>query len=161
EQFRQVSLPIDTLEYDVTRGQCALTPCDVDALQRIVFVEDDVYPALTATRMLRDFWAESFQLRFGASETVARPDLREISAASYIDPLTETRVRGNPALVTSAIENYDLRAEWFFDSGDNFTVSLFHKTIENPIETVQGAGTDDNISLTFINADSADISGVE
>ena len=95
------------------------------------------------------------------SETVARPDLREISGSSFIDPLTETRIRGNPDLVTSAISNFDLRAEWFFETGDNFTVSLFYKDIENPIETVQGAGTDDNISLTFINAQSADISGIE
>ena len=45
--------------------------------------------------------------------------------------------------------------------GNNFTASLFYKDIENPIETVQGAGTDDNILLTFINAQSADISGIE
>ena len=40
-------------------------------------------------------------------------------------------------------------------------MSLFYKDIESPIETVQGAGTDDNISLTFINAESADITGLE
>ena len=95
------------------------------------------------------------------SDTVARPDLREISGSSFIDPLTETRIRGNPELVTSAIGNFDLRAEWFFANGDNFTASLFYKDIENPIETVQAAGTDDNVSLTFMNAESATISGVE
>lgn len=161
EEFRQVSLPIDPLEYDVARGQCALTPCDANALERIVFTEDEIYPALAVTRIMRDVWAEDFQLRFGVSETVARPDLREVSAATYIDPLTETRIRGNPDLATSAIKNVDLRAEWFFDNGDNFTASLFYKDIENPIETVQGAGTDDNISLTFINAQSASIVGLE
>ena len=96
-----------------------------------------------------------------SSETVARPDLREIAGSTYIDPLTETRVRGNPALVTSAITNVDLRAEWFFENGDNFTASLFYKDIQDPIETVQGAGTDDNISLTFINAETADVTGIE
>jgi outer membrane receptor protein involved in Fe transport len=110
---------------------------------------------------MRNVWAEDFQVRIGLSETVARPDLREVSAASYIDPLTETRIRGNPSLVTSAIKNFDVRAEWFFANGDNFTVSMFYKDIQNPIETVQGAGTDDNISLTFVNAESADVSGVE
>ena len=161
EQFRQVSLPIDTLEYDVGRGQCALSPCDIVALENVTFFEDDIYPALAVTRIMRDVWAEDFQLRFGISETVARPDLREISGSSYIDPLTETRIRGNPSLVTSAIKNFDVRAEWFFGNGDNFTTSLFYKDIENPIETVQGAGTDDNISLAFINAQTADIAGVE
>ena len=124
-----------------------------------MFEEDDVYPALAMTRIFRDVWAEDFQIRVGLSDTVARPDLREISGSSFIDPLTETRIRGNPALVTSAISNFDLRAEWFFANGDNFTASLFYKDIENPIETVQAAGTDDNISLTFMNAESATISG--
>jgi outer membrane receptor protein involved in Fe transport len=161
EKFRQASLPIDVLQYDVNVGQCALSPCDAAALERVKFTEDDLYPALAVTRIFRDVWARDFQLRIGLSDTVARPDLREISGSSYIDPLTETRIRGNPALVTSAIGNFDLRAEWFFENGDNFTASLFYKDIENPIETVQAAGTDDNISLTFINAQSAKVSGVE
>src|SRR5690606_41705925 len=100
-----------------------------------VYQEDDVHPAFAATDMRPGFWAESFQLRFGASRTVARPDLREISEATYIDPLTEARVRGRPGLATSPITNLDVRAEWFFDSGDNFTVSLFRKDIDRPIET--------------------------
>ena len=61
-----------------------------------MFDESDLYPALAVTRIIRDVWAQDFQLRLGLSETVARPDLREISASSYIDPLTETRIRGNP-----------------------------------------------------------------
>jgi outer membrane receptor protein involved in Fe transport len=161
EELEQASLPIDTLQYDVDIGQCALVPCDSAALERVMFEENDVYPALAVTRIFRDVWAEDFQIRLGLSATVARPDLREISASSFIDPLTETRIRGNPELVTSAIGNFDLRAEWFFANGDNFTASLFYKDIETPIETVQAAGTDDNISLTFINAESATISGIE
>ncbi|HEY9183015.1 MAG TPA: TonB-dependent receptor, partial [Gammaproteobacteria bacterium] len=161
EDFHQVALPIDLLEYSVEQGQCALVPCDDAALEQILFVEDDVYPALAATRIFQDVWAEDFQIRVGLSQTVARPDLREVSASSYIDPLTETRIRGNPDLQTSPIDNIDLRAEWFFANGDNFTASLFYKDIERPIETVQGAGTDDNVSLTFINAESANISGLE
>jgi outer membrane receptor protein involved in Fe transport len=111
--------------------------------------------------MRPDFWAVTFQLRFGFSETVARPDLREISDASYIDPLTEARVRGRPGLRTSPITNFDVRAEWFFDRGDNFTVSLFYKDIEDPIETAEGAGSDNNVFVTFVNAESAEIKGLE
>jgi outer membrane receptor protein involved in Fe transport len=161
ETFHQVSLPIDVLQYDAGRGQCALSPCDESALQRISFAEDELYPALAVTRIFRDVWAQDFQLRLGLSQTVARPDLREVSGSAFIDPLTETRIRGNPELVSSPIDNVDLRAEWFFENGDNFTVSLFYKDIQRPIETVQGAGTDDNISLTFINAERAEISGLE
>jgi outer membrane receptor protein involved in Fe transport len=161
EDFHQVALPIDMLEYSVDQGQCALVPCDAAALQEILFVEDDVYPSLAATRIFQDVWAEDFQIRVGLSQTVARPDLREVSASSYIDPLTETRIRGNPDLETSPIDNLDLRAEWFFANGDNFTASLFYKDIQRPIETVQSPGTDENISLTFVNAESATLSGLE
>ncbi|HLF12865.1 MAG TPA: TonB-dependent receptor, partial [Gammaproteobacteria bacterium] len=167
EQFEQVSLPIDPLEFDVDVGQSVIrvTGSDpqqnADNLLAAVFLEDDTYPALSATYMHPDFWAETFQLRFGVSKTVARPDLREISDASYIDPLTEARVRGRPGLRTSPINNLDVRGEWFFDSGDNFTASLFYKDIDDPIETAEGAGSDNNVFVTFVNAESAEIKGLE
>jgi outer membrane receptor protein involved in Fe transport len=161
EEFEQASLPIDRLQFDPTLGQCALVPCDEAALERIHFIEDELYPTFSGTRIFNNVWAETFQLRFGASETVARPDLREVSAATYIDPLTEARVIGNPNLVTTPIKNFDARAEWFFENGDNFTASVFYKDIERPIETVQGAGSDDNIVLTFTNAQSAEVQGLE
>jgi outer membrane receptor protein involved in Fe transport len=158
EQFYQVSLPIDPLEFNTDVGQSVVRP---DNLITVVFKEDDTYPALSATYMRPDFWAETFQLRFGISETVARPDLREISDSTYIDPLTEARVRGRPGLRTSPITNVDVRAEWFFDNGDNFTASVFYKDIEDPIETAEGAGSDNNVFVTFVNAESAEITGVE
>jgi hypothetical protein len=158
EQFQQVSLPYDPLQFDVNIGQSSTS---LDQLQSLVFLEDDVYPALSATFMRPGFWAENFQLRFGVSQTVARPDLREISEATYIDPLTEARVRGAAGLKTSPITNVDVRAEWFFDSGDNLTVSLFYKDIEDPIETAEGAGSDNDVFVTFINAESAQITGLE
>jgi outer membrane receptor protein involved in Fe transport len=158
EQFNQVSLPIDPLQFDVDVGQAT---SDINVLQTLILTEDDVYPSLSATYIRPGFWAETFQLRFGVSETVARPDLREISDATYIDPLTEARVRGTPGLQTSPITNYDVRAEWFFNSGDNFTASVFHKDIDRPIETAEGAGSDNDVFVTFINADSAQITGLE
>ena len=92
------------------------------------------------TWMQPDFWAEDFQLRLGYSKTVARPDLREISDATYIDPLTEARIQGNPELEESNLTNYDLRAEWFFESSDNLTMSLFYKDIARPDRDGRGGG---------------------
>ena len=158
EDFERVSVPIDPLEFDIAVGKI---PIPSDQLESLVVVEDDYYPALALTYMRPDFWAEDFQLRFGWSDTTARPDLREVSGATYIDPLTEARVRGNPNLVNSAITNFDVRAEWFFGSGDNFTVSAFYKDIADPIETIEEAGSGDNASLTFINAESAELYGME
>jgi len=158
EDFSRLAVPIDPLEFDVGTGIISIPAED---LAEFAKTDDTYYPSLAFTWMNPGFWAEDFQLRFGWSETVARPDLREISDATYIDPLTDARVRGNPALDVSDLSNFDLRAEWFFAGGDNFTVSLFYKDITAPIETVEAAGTDDNIALTFINAESAELYGIE
>lgn len=158
EDFERLAVPIDPLEFDPDIGIISIPDED---LADFATVDDDYYPSLALTWMQPGFWAEDFQLRLGFSETVARPDLREISDAIYIDPLTEARIQGNPDLEDANLTNYDLRAEWFFESGDNFTASLFYKDIESPIETVEQAGTDDNVVLSFINAESAEIYGVE
>jgi TonB-dependent receptor len=159
EDFARVAVPIDQYEYDVDVG---IITVPVEDFEELATSGDDIYPALALTLMQPGFWGSNdFQLRFGWSETVARPDLREISDATYIDPLTEARVRGNPQLTDSNLSNYDLRAEWFFGGGDNLTLSLFYKDIEDPIETVEAQGSDDNIALTFINAEKAELYGLE
>jgi TonB-dependent receptor len=158
ENFRQIAVPVNQYEFDPGVSKI---PVPLEQIKRSIKDEDDYYPALALTYMAKDFWAEEFQLRLGWSETVARPDLREVSPTVYIDPLNDARITGNPNLVTADLMNVDLRAEWFFDSGDNFTVSLFYKDIENPIETVEGGGSDNDLSLTFINAETAEMYGVE
>ena len=158
EDFERLAVPINPLEFDPDIGIISIPD---DQLDDFATVDATYYPSLALTWMQPDFWAENFQLRLGFSETVARPDLREISDATYIDPLTEARIQGNPDLVDSNLTNYDLRAEWFFESGDNLTVSLFYKDIRDPIETVEEAGTDDDIVLSFVNAESAEIYGIE
>ncbi len=156
ENFQQLGVPINLLEF--TGPRIPLTSEEIeDAAQNV----DDWYPSVAVTWMRPGFWSDEFQLRFGYSQTVARPDIREVSRSTYIDPLTEARVRGNPFLQSSDLKNYDVRAEWFWDSGDNASISLFYKDITSPIETVQGGATEENILFNFVNADSAEIYGVE
>jgi outer membrane receptor protein involved in Fe transport len=156
EQFQQAAIPVNLLAFDNRR--VPLTPEQIEASAINV---DDWYPALAVTYIRPGFLSDEFQLRFGWSQTVARPDLREISQSSYIDPLTEARVRGNPFLRQSDLTNYDVRGEWYWDNGDNFTVSLFLKDIEKPIETVQGGATEENILFNFVNAETAEVYGIE
>lgn len=158
EGYSRLALPIDPLAFDLSSPIITVPDENLDSF---AVTDDEYYPALSFTWMKPGFWADDFQLRLGWSETIARPDLREISDATYIDPLTEARVQGNPLLADANLSNFDLRAEWFFAGGDNLTVSLFYKDIESPIETVEAPGSDDNIGLTFINAESAEIYGIE
>ena len=156
ENFVQASVPVDLLEFETSR-----VPFTAQEIADSTIDVDDTYPALAITYIRPGFWADDFQARFSWGETVARPDLREASQSTYIDPLTEARVRGNPFLEPSSLSNFDLRAEWFWGNGDNFTVSAFYKDVSDPIETVQGAATEDNILFGFVNADSAEVRGLE
>ncbi len=156
ENFVQVSVPVDLLAFGGGR-----IPFSAEEIADATINEDGIYPSLALTYIRPGFWSDEFQLRFGWGETVARPDLREVSQSTYIDPLTEARVRGNPFLVPSTLTNFDMRAEWFWDSGDNLTASLFYKDVTDPIETLQGAATEDNIVFNFVNADAVEIYGAE
>ncbi len=155
ENFKQVSVPIDYLAFSEPR-----IPLSADEIEQSVIATDEWYPAFSATYIKPEFWAPEFQFRVSWSETATRPDLREISTSVYIDPLTEARVIGNPNLRPAELSNFDIRGEWFWDS-DNFTISAFYKDIKDPIETIQGGATEDNIVFNFINADSAELYGVE
>lgn len=164
EDYQQVNLPWDPLKYEGSQfpGSDSSDPNRVaDYFMNATYADDDVFNSAALTWMFNDFWAEDFQLRFSFAETTVRPDLREISDSSYRDPITDIAVDGNPDVVPSQIDNYDLRAEWFFSGGDNLTVSLFYKEIENPIELFEGAATDDNITAEIHNANSAELMGVE
>lgn len=99
------------------------------------------------------------QIRLGYSQTVNRPDFKELSSAPYIDPETRDVVIGNPDLDRATISNYDLRWEYYQTKFETFSIAAFHKEFENPIEKVirLGAGGID----TFDNAISATNTGVE
>ncbi|MDJ0916870.1 MAG: outer membrane beta-barrel protein [Woeseiaceae bacterium] len=161
EDYQQATLPVDLLDFSGNSVQNV-----IDALaqpnQRLAIREDDTYLSLAATYMGSGlFGADDYQFRFSYGETVVRPDLREISDVVYIDPELSIRVVGNELLQTSPIDNFEARGEFYYANGDNFTVSLFYKDIQKPIERIRTAGSDDNIQLTFTNAESGEVYGVE
>ena len=157
EDYRQLALEWNPISYSLANPQISTDP---DVLDRSSFQLDDIYPSVSLTYMTQ-FWAEVFQLRFGWSETVVYPDLREINNTSYIDARTGTLTQGNPDVVPSTITNFDVRAEWFFNGGDNLTLTLFAKDIADPIEFFQVGASDTNRSREIINAESGEITGLE
>ena len=106
-------------------------------------------------------WADTFQLRLAYSETAVRPDLREITASSYIDPVTGFLTRGNADVRPADVENVDLRAEWFFANSDLFAITIFDKQISGPIEFFETRGSDTTIAREIENAQAASIQGAE
>lgn len=157
EAYRQIALPWNLYGFTIDSPSFTTDPV---ALESAVYSEDELYPAVSLTWMT-SFWAEVFQLRFGWSETIVRPDLREITGASYLDARTGFLTAGCPSCVPADITNFDLRAEWFFSSGDNLTVTAFYKDIDNPIEFFEVPASDTNRSREIVNAESGEITGIE
>ena len=161
EDYQQAVLPVDLLDFS-GNSIIALNEQLQDPDQRLAVREDDTYASLGLTYMGSGlFGSDDYQFRFGFGETVVRPDIREISDVKYTDPELNIRVGGNPLLETSPIDNYELRGEFYYANGDNFTVSAFYKEIDSPIERIRTAGSDDNIELTFVNAESGEVYGLE
>lgn len=156
EDYKQLGIPWDPLEYN----GCQIS-CDSNEILQSLFAEDDYYPTVSFTYMRPYFWAETFQFRLGYSETLVRPDLREITPSSYLDPITGAIVSGNSNVRPATVKNYDARAEWFFDNGDNFTVSLFYKDMADPIDFFEAAAFEEAVATEIQNAESAEITGIE
>jgi outer membrane receptor protein involved in Fe transport len=125
---------------------------------------------LTPTRIKNDYWlpaatitwnfAEDMQLRLSGSQTVARPQFRELARQPYSDLETGRLFSGNPFLQDSKLTNADLRYEWYPSRNDRLSVAGFFKKIDRPIESIASIGSD-RLTQTFANAPSADLYGFE
>ncbi len=104
-------------------------------------------------------YAEDAQLRLGFSKTLSRPDFREMSRAQFIDPELDIATRGNPNLKQTGIRNLDLRWEYYFSDTESFSIALFDKRFDHPIERVNQAGT--GALLELKNAAGAKNRGIE
>ncbi|MBX3191152.1 MAG: TonB-dependent receptor [Labilithrix sp.] len=74
-------------------------------------------------------------LRFSATATVARPQLRELAPFIFSDFFGAREILGNPNLDRTRIANFDARWEMFPRVGEVLAVSVFHKRFDKPIET--------------------------
>ncbi|HYD54970.1 MAG TPA: TonB-dependent receptor [Gemmatimonadaceae bacterium] len=116
----------------------------------------DVLPSLLVNLRLTD----AQNLRVGASQTLARPEYRELAEVQYRDVIGAENVLGNPALKRTRIQNADLRWEWYPSADEVLSVGLFAKRFQDPIERIF-LGTSGTRIVTFVNAERADNLGVE
>jgi outer membrane receptor protein involved in Fe transport len=117
---------------------------------------NDVLPSLAVTFKA----TENQNLRFSASQTVARPEYRELAPLRFRDVIGGDNIEGNAQLIRSLIRNVDLRWEWFPTRSEVFSVSVFGKQFDNPIERVYLATSGTRV-VTFQNAERATNYGVE
>lgn len=123
-----------------------------------IAINQDITKWLPSATVTWEF-VENMQVRLAFSETLNRPDSRELAPVFFVreDGRTE---RGNPDLMAATIRSFDARFEWYFAAGESLTIGAFYKEIDNPIEQsifARGDGEADTIA----NADSAKLKGVE
>src|SRR5690606_21281768 len=99
-------------------------------------------------------------LRVAASQTVSRPEFREISPFSFFDYARNGALAGNPGLKRTRISNVDLRYEFYPQSGELITLGAFYKHFKDPIETQYDIGQG-SPQFGYWNAASADSYGLE
>jgi outer membrane receptor protein involved in Fe transport len=115
-----------------------------------------VLPASTLTWEFADNW----QARVGYSQTLSRPDLRELSPTQFRDEETGRLERGNPNLRITQIENWDARVEYYFGDRQSATLGVFYKDFKRPIERTFSLLGEEPLR-SFANADRAELFGVE
>ncbi len=117
----------------------------------------DFLPGLNATLKLDNFT----NLRFSASQTVVRPEFRELSTFQYYDFEVNAAVQGLPTLQRTKISNLDLRYELYPKAGEVFTAGVFYKHFDKPIEMIYNFGQGGSSVFNFANPESADAYGAE
>ena len=120
--------------------------------------ENDILPSLNLIYSLTD----NMNVRLSATETLARPNFREIAPYSTKEFVNDVELQGNPGLERTLITNYDIRWEWFTNPGEVFAISGFYKNLENPIELSYAEGSNaSNAIVQYKNVAKATIAGLE
>lgn len=102
------------------------------------------------------------QLRLSASQTVARPEFREIAPFQFFDYEQIWGVSGETNLKRTSIINGDIRYEYYPKPGELISVGLLAKKFTDPIELRMDPGSNgDRWLFKYANADQALLYGAE
>jgi len=114
----------------------------------------DLLPGVNATYKLN----AKTNLRFSGSQTVIRPELRELVGLTIYDFELNSAVTGEPNLKRTKVTNLDFRYELYQRAGEAFTAGVFYKYFQNPIEQIMAQG---GAMFSFANPKEARSYGVE
>ncbi|MEO7265874.1 MAG: TonB-dependent receptor, partial [Ferruginibacter sp.] len=117
----------------------------------------DYLPAINLTYKVNN----NTNIRLAASQTVVRPEFRELSIFQFYDFDLSATVAGNTGLVRTKVTNFDLRYELYPGAGELFTFGVFYKYFKNPLEAYINPASGDGTSYNLLNADEANSFGAE
>lgn len=118
----------------------------------------DFLPSLNITNSFNN----QHQIRFAVSQTVARPEFREIAPFQFFDYESIWGIGGETSLRRTKIFNADIRYEYYPKSGEMISVGVFTKKFTDPIELrMDGGSNADRWLFSYTNAASATLVGAE
>lgn len=117
--------------------------------------ETDVFPGVNFVYAVKS----DQNLRISFSQTVNRPEFRELAPFEFTDVVGGRAVAGNPELRRALIQNYDARYEVFPGAEDVLSAGFFLKRFDDPIERIVEPTS--QLRTSFTNADSATNFGFE
>lgn len=120
--------------------------------------QGDLLPALNIAFKLN----QETNIRLACSQTLVRPEFRELSNLAFYDFEIGATLTGNKNLQRTKITNLDLRYEIYPRAGEVFTAGVFYKNFNDPIElqfNQSGAGSSN--TFNYVNANSATSYGAE
>lgn len=147
-KFDSLDLPADDIRRAYSTADPVANPGEVDELSFL--------PSVNFIYKIKPDELAPINLRVNYSKTVARPSVRELSEPAVFDYEYRAQVFGNGKLKMVSIDNYDLRLESYFKSGDDVSVSLYYKNFKNHIELVNAGG-----AITWQNVDKSYVTGIE
>jgi len=101
-------------------------------------------------------------LRASYSKTLARPDFRELSLATYYNVDDRVWIINAEPIKVTTVQNYDVRMEWYPRPGEVFSLSYFYKKFRNPVERLMRMQQDHtSFNLLSVNLDESTAKGLE
>ena len=142
----------------VERDRLVVRSNTLNADTTSVLDNTDVLPALSVTYSA----TQRHNLRFSLSQTVTRPEYREISPVTSLEPLGGQSQSGNPSLRRGLIRNADVRWEWYPTPGQVISAGVFAKRFIDPIERILISSAQSNAGIiSWVNAERANNYGLE
>jgi len=138
-------------------GRYELLTSDEDkADERGDIEKTDFLPSINLIYALTD----KMNLRGSYTQTLARPNMREMAPFASFDFIGGAIANGNADLKRTSIQNYDLRWELFPKPGDLVALSAYFKQFKDPI-IVQNEIQAGNPQTSWQNVDQAFVYGAE
>lgn len=140
-------LRIETTDMEVVSGNEYLPKGKIDTI--------DFLPAVSVVYSL----TPDMNIRGGYSNTLARPNMREMAPFASFEFIGDALFLGNTDLQRTRITNLDLRWEWFQGAGELLAASVYLKDFSNPI--VRSFTPASNPEFSYRNVDHAMVYGLE